>query len=82
VEAIFFASPSKTGRAVHPASVQWVSGLFPVGKRPGYGLVFSFRSSAEVKERVGLYLCFSPEPSCFVLGLILLVYCLPEVQHR
>jgi len=40
-------------------SMQWVPGSFPGVKRPGRGVDHLSPSSAEVKERIGLYL-YSP----------------------
>ena len=48
--------------------IQWVSGLSPGVKRPGRGVDHPPQSSAEVKERVGLYLYFPFGPSWPVLG--------------
>jgi len=41
---------------------------FPGVKRPGRGVDRSLPSSAEVKERVELYIYPSSGPSCLVLG--------------
>jgi hypothetical protein len=48
--------------------VQWVMGLFPGSKRPGHGVDHPSPSSAEVKERVNLYLYSPSGPPWPVLG--------------
>jgi hypothetical protein len=57
--------------------VQWEPDHFPEFKRPGRGVDHPLPSSAEVKERVQLYLYSPSSPSCPVLGrtLPLLLYC-------
>jgi hypothetical protein len=60
-----FSIPVQTGTGVHPAS--WVPGVSGV-KRPGRGVDHLLPSSAEVKERVELYLCFLSGPSWPVPG--------------
>ena len=50
---------------------EWVPGLFPWDKGPRRGLNQSPPPSAEVKERVKLYLCSPSGPSEPVLGRIL-----------
>jgi len=58
-----FSVPVQTGSEAHPASCTMGTGSFPGLKRPGRGVDHPPPSSAEVKERVELYL-FSPfEPS-------------------
>ena len=61
---------TRPGRPWGPTQtpVQWVPGLFPGVKRPGRGLFQSLPSSAEVKERVQLYLYSRSGPSWPVLG--------------
>jgi hypothetical protein len=54
-----FPRPVQTGPAAHPTSYTMGTGSFPGVKRPGRGLDHPPRSSAEVKERVELYL-YSP----------------------
>jgi len=51
--------PVQTGPGAHPASCTMGTGSFPGVKRPGRGVDHPPPSSAEVKERVGLYL-YSP----------------------
>ena len=67
----------RLGRDLHPSrptlgptelSVQWVPGLFPRVKRSGRGVDYSPPSSAEVEERVSLYLCSLSGPSLSVPG--------------
>jgi hypothetical protein len=55
--------------------IQWVLGLSGGGgvKRPGRGVDHPPPSSAGVKERVELYLCFPSGPSWPVLGWTLLI---------
>jgi hypothetical protein len=48
--------------------IQWVPGLSPGIKRPGRGVDHKPPSSAEVKERVELYLFFPLGSSLPVLG--------------
>jgi hypothetical protein len=56
-----FSAPVQTGPEVHPASYTMGTGSFPGVKRPGRGVDHSI-CSAEVKERVELYL-YSPSGS-------------------
>ena len=51
-----FSTPFKTGPGVHPASYKMGTGSFPGVKRPERGVDHPPPSSAEVKERVELYL--------------------------
>ena len=48
--------------------IEWILGLFPRGKAAGVWRWPPTPYSAEVKERVGLYLCSSSLPSCPVVG--------------
>jgi len=49
-------------------ATQWVPGLFPGAKRPGRDVDHTPPSSAEVKERVELYLYSPFGPSWSVIG--------------
>jgi hypothetical protein len=51
-----FSAPVQTGPGVHPASYAMGSRSLPGVKRPGRGADHPTLSSAEVKERVELYL--------------------------
>jgi hypothetical protein len=59
-ERIFAAV--QTGPGAHPASCTMGTGSFPGVKRPGRGVDHPPSSSAEVKERVEVYL-LSADPS-------------------
>jgi len=63
-----FSAPVQTGPGAHPASCTMGTGSFPGVMRPGSGVDHPPRSSAEVKERVELYLCSPSGPSWPVLG--------------
>jgi len=54
-----FSTPVQTAPGAHPASYTVGTGSFPGVKRPGPGVDHPPPSSAEVKERVELYL-YSP----------------------
>ena len=58
-----FSARVQTGPGTHPASYTIGTGSFPGVKRPGRGVDHPPRSSAEVKERVELYLYTSFGPS-------------------
>jgi len=67
VEAIYSASV-QTGPGAHPAFYTMGTGSFPVVRRPERGVDHPPPSSAEVKEKVELYL-YSPSGSSWpVLG--------------
>jgi len=51
-----FSAPVQTGSGAHRASYTWVNGSFSGAKRPGRSVDHLPPSSAEVKERVELYL--------------------------
>ena len=61
-----FPTPVQTGSGAHPASYTMGTGSFPGVKRPGHGADHPF--SAEVKERVELYLYSPTRPSWPLLG--------------
>ena len=63
-----FSTPTQTGPEAHPASCTKGTGSFPSVKRPGRGVEDTTASSAEVKERVELYLYPLSGPSWPVLG--------------
>jgi len=63
-----FPAPAQSGPGAHPASYTVVTGSFPGSKRPGHGVDHPPPSSAEVKERVELYLYSPSGPSLPVLG--------------
>jgi len=63
-----FSAPIQTSPEVHPASYTMGTGSLPGVKRPGRGVGHLPPSSAEVKERVELYLCSPSGPSWPVLG--------------
>jgi hypothetical protein len=58
-----FSAPFQTDPGSHPASCTMCTGSFPGVKRPGRGVDHPPPSSAEVKERVGLYLYSSSSTS-------------------
>jgi hypothetical protein len=66
-----FSPPVQTGPGAHPASYTMGTGSFPGVKRPGRGVDHPPPSSAEVKERVDLYLYSPSGPSWPVIGLTL-----------
>ena len=61
-----FSAPYQTGPVVHPASSTMGTGPVSGVKRPGGGVDHPF--SAEVKERVELYLYSPCGPSLSVIG--------------
>jgi hypothetical protein len=65
-----FSAPVQIGLGPHPASYTMGAGsfFFAQAKRPGRGVNHPPLSSAEVKERVELYLCFASGPLWSVLG--------------
>ena len=62
------SAPVQTGPGAHPASCTMGTRSFPGLKRPGRGADHPPTSSAEVKERVGLYIYSTSGPSWPVLG--------------
>jgi len=63
-----FSALVQTGPGTHPASCTMGNGSFPGVRRPGRDVDHPPRSSAEVKERVELYLYSPAGPSWPVLG--------------
>jgi hypothetical protein len=63
-----FSAPVQTGPGAYPASCTMGAGSIPGAKRPGRGIDHPPPSSAEVKERVELYLYSPSGPSWPVLG--------------
>jgi hypothetical protein len=63
-----FSAPIQNGPGAHPASYTMGNGSFPGVKRPGRGVDHPPSSSADVKERVQLYLYSTSGPSWPVLG--------------
>jgi hypothetical protein len=63
-----FSAPVQTGRGAYPASYEMGTGSFPGVKRPGRHVDHPPPSSAEVKERVELYLYSTSGPSWPVIG--------------
>jgi hypothetical protein len=66
-----FSAPVLTGPEAYPASCTMGTGSFPVVKRPGRGVEHPPSSSAEVKERIQLYLYSPSGPSWPVIELTL-----------
>jgi len=69
-----FSAPIQTGPEAHPASYATGTGSFPGVKRPGQGVDHPPTSSAEVKERVELYLYSPSGPLWPVIGWTLLYF--------
>jgi hypothetical protein len=63
-----FSAPVQTGSGAHTASYTMGSGSLPGVKRPGRGVDHPLPSSAEVKERVELYIYSPSGPSWTLLG--------------
>jgi hypothetical protein len=63
-----FSAPVQTGPGAHPASCTTGTGLLLGVKRPGRGVDHPPSSSAEVKERVEVYLYSPSGPSWPVIG--------------
>ena len=62
------SAPVQTGRGTHPASYAMGTVSFPGVKRPGRGVDHPPPSSAEINERIELYLYSPSESSWPVLG--------------
>jgi len=69
-----FSTPVQTGPGAHQASYTKGTGSFPGIKRPGRGVDHPPPFSAEVEEKVGLYLYFPFGPSWPVLRRALLYF--------
>ena len=63
-----YSTPIQTGPGAHPASYSMGTRYLPGVKRPGRGIDHPPQSSAEVKERVELYLFSLSGPSWPVIG--------------
>jgi len=63
-----FSAPVQTGPGAHPASYTVGTGSLLAVKRLGHGVDHPSPFSAEVKERVELYLYSPFEPLWLVLG--------------
>jgi hypothetical protein len=57
-----FSARVQTGPGAHPATYKMGTGSVPEVKRPGRCVDNTLPSSAEVNERVELYLHYSPSP--------------------
>jgi hypothetical protein len=71
LDDVKFSFTVQTGPGAHPASYSMSTGSFLRVKQPERGFDHLFPSSAEVKERVELYLYSSSGPSWPLLGGIL-----------
>ena len=65
---VIFPAPVLKGPGTLPASYTGGIGSFPGIKRPGRGVDRPSPSSAEVEERIELYLYFTSRPSWPVIG--------------
>ena len=63
-----FSAPVHNGPGVHPTSFTLDTGSLPGIKRPGRGVEHPTPSSAEVEERIELYIYSRSEPSWPFLG--------------
>jgi len=63
-----FSAPAQTDPGAHPASYKMGTGSFPAVKRPEHGFDHPPPSSAEIKERVELYLYSTSGLSWPVIG--------------
>jgi hypothetical protein len=75
-----FSAPAQTSPGAHPARCTMGTGYFPGVKRPRRGVDHPPLSSAEVKQRVGLYIYSPSGPSWPVLGRSLPLP-LPSVRY-
>jgi hypothetical protein len=77
------SAPVQNGPGTHPGSYTMCTGSFPGVKRPWRGVDHPLPSSAEVKERLELYLYSPSGPSWPVLRSILpLPLSLPLVGNK
>jgi hypothetical protein len=74
-----YSAPVQRGPGGHQASYTVGTGSFPGVERPGRGVDHPFTSSAEVKERVQLYIYSPSRPPWPVLGCTLP---LPLLYHK
>ena len=63
-----FSAPVQNGPGAYPASSTMGTGSFPGVKRAGRGVDHRLSSSAEVKEKVQLYLYSTHGSSWLVIG--------------
>jgi len=71
--AAIFSAPVQTGPGAHPASYTMSTGSFPGIKRSGRGVDHPPPSSAEVEEKIELYICsFWAFVACYRLNFALL----------
>ena len=63
-----FSAPDQIGPGAHSAFYTMGTGSFPGVKRPGRGVDHPHSPTAEVKERVVLYICSPSGPSWPVIG--------------
>jgi hypothetical protein len=78
-----FSAPIQTGSEAHSASYTVGTGSFPGVKRPGRGFHHPPVSSAEVKERVQVYLYSPSGPLWPFLGWVIVFYvCMYRVCVR
>jgi len=68
LDGVKVSHPVQTGPRVNPASYRTGAGSFAGVNQQGHGVDHPSPSSAEVKERVELYLYFLSVPSGQVLG--------------
>ena len=63
-----FSAPVQTGPGAHPASYTMRTGSFPGVNWPGRGVDHPLPSSAEVGEKIELFICSPSGPSWPILG--------------